>query len=483
MSGAAAKVEIVRLADLRPAPYNPRKITPEQFGKLKESLSALGCCVPVLVNRANNVIIAGHQRTKAMLALGWEKCPAFFVDGMNKGDEMLYNQFHNGVEKRSARLSTCAVDGPTEQFVQLSPSAFKMGDYNAVAAKQIGLLLHKYQNVLACVVCNGKVYLGAGYVAICRLLNYPVNTYIAPPELEGTIQHYFGLDYGTYNYDQLEKHTYIQGMAQPRRNPNATDKRANKSTLYEGMVLPYLHKTKARLSLLDFGCGEGAYCRMLAGRCKPADPLEFFPNNHAGRNCTRIFSAAGNAMIDRVAARVASGKRYDVVVCDKVLNSVDSMDAERSVVRCCNAFFSGADDGRIFISGRTVESALSFESLRKNKDHRDYLHFFDENYFTAKFRAGEWFYQHFHTHDGARACLEAEGLEIVNIVFCNDTWMAECRRARELTKAQMAEAVNFEFNLPLPQGKRYNRHGDVLAAFAKGGFYAGRERRTSGKRG
>lgn len=63
-------IEYVDINSIKPAPYNPRRITDEQFENLKGSIRSIGCVVPILINNENNVIIAGHQRTKAMKACG-----------------------------------------------------------------------------------------------------------------------------------------------------------------------------------------------------------------------------------------------------------------------------------------------------------------------------------------------------------------------------------------------------------------------------
>lgn len=60
----------VAIKDIQPAKYNPRRISDDKKEQLKESIRENGFCIPILVNKANNVIIAGHQRTKAATELG-----------------------------------------------------------------------------------------------------------------------------------------------------------------------------------------------------------------------------------------------------------------------------------------------------------------------------------------------------------------------------------------------------------------------------
>ena len=40
----------------------------------------------------------------------------------------------------------------------------------------------------------------------------------------------------------------------------------------------------------------------------------------------------------------------------------------------------------------------------------------------------------------------------------------ELKKVRELSKEEYAAAIDFEFNLPLPNGKTYNRHEDMKKA-------------------
>lgn len=57
------------IEELHGADYNPRIISDESFSKLKESLRTFGVCKPVIAN-SNGILIAGHQRTKAMKEIG-----------------------------------------------------------------------------------------------------------------------------------------------------------------------------------------------------------------------------------------------------------------------------------------------------------------------------------------------------------------------------------------------------------------------------
>lgn len=67
-------IEFVKmpLKDLVSPDYNPRRIDDKEFELLKKSIREYGYIRPILVNKKNNVIIAGNQRYKALVELNRE---------------------------------------------------------------------------------------------------------------------------------------------------------------------------------------------------------------------------------------------------------------------------------------------------------------------------------------------------------------------------------------------------------------------------
>ena len=57
----------ISIKDIKPAEYNPRMISDEDYGKLQKSINTFGLVDPIIINLKNNVIIGGHQRYKALL--------------------------------------------------------------------------------------------------------------------------------------------------------------------------------------------------------------------------------------------------------------------------------------------------------------------------------------------------------------------------------------------------------------------------------
>jgi len=76
------EVEDYPVADLAnmAAVYNPRKITAEEFEKLKKKLLKFGCVEVIVVNKQTQRIVGGHQRVQAAKSLGWKSLPVSWVD-------------------------------------------------------------------------------------------------------------------------------------------------------------------------------------------------------------------------------------------------------------------------------------------------------------------------------------------------------------------------------------------------------------------
>lgn len=77
------KIQTVRISELNPAPYNPRKWSDSAVEQLTDSIRKFGLVDPILVNSAvgrENVVIGGHFRLKVAKDLGYTEVPVVYVD-------------------------------------------------------------------------------------------------------------------------------------------------------------------------------------------------------------------------------------------------------------------------------------------------------------------------------------------------------------------------------------------------------------------
>lgn len=86
------EIETRRLADLKPADYNPRKkLEPgdPEYEKIARSIEEFGYCDPIIINR-DGTIIGGHQRASVLKSLGYTEADCIVVD-LSKQNEKALN--------------------------------------------------------------------------------------------------------------------------------------------------------------------------------------------------------------------------------------------------------------------------------------------------------------------------------------------------------------------------------------------------------
>lgn len=82
------KIEQVDINKLKPAEYNPRIITDEEFKGLVNSIKIFGFIDPIIVNK-DYTIIGGHQRYQVALKLGIKEVPCNILDLDKKQEKKL----------------------------------------------------------------------------------------------------------------------------------------------------------------------------------------------------------------------------------------------------------------------------------------------------------------------------------------------------------------------------------------------------------
>jgi ParB family chromosome partitioning protein len=457
------------IAKLKPAAYNPRRISAEEFAKLRESVRALGVVKPVIVSEGT--IIAGHQRTKAMTAEGLETTPAHVLGPVSVTEEIRFNQIHNGSDLDESDELGVRVPPLSTGWHVLKPSQVTVANpiaRGAIRRKEMLRLLAKHGPWGGAVaVTSGRVVSSGDYAACCVQLGMPVHLRVIPAALEETARAYLSACYGVYSYDHLPRTTWAQALAQMNRL-NGGGLRELRSRTYEHAVLPHVTK---RERILDFGAGKLAYVKRLTAAGYAIRGLEFYLQRDG-----KIAHGEVQRHIDRVLDDLRTAGPYDVVVCDSVLNSVDSTQAEEAVMLTLSALCRVG--GKVIFSGRSLESELVRLNSRNcvEKTHtRRQINFLDGERISAIFSRGVWRYQKFHALEHIKELAErfigqrhevrdSDGATVTRGPIRTSGWSVVAINERPRPAAEIEAGLRFEFNLPLPGGKRYGREDDIVAA-------------------
>ena len=131
-----AKTRKMKLADLRPADYNPRTISDKAFDGLGKSMNRFGLLMPIVWNEKTGNIVGGHQRYKHLVDSGETETDVVVVD-LDDNDEVSLNIVLNSKEVRG--------DYSEDVVTQLRLAEVRMGD----AFKDVGLstLLEQMQKL------------------------------------------------------------------------------------------------------------------------------------------------------------------------------------------------------------------------------------------------------------------------------------------------------------------------------------------------
>jgi DNA modification methylase len=95
------QLSFLAIADLSPAPHNPRKHSRAQIRAIARSMDAFGFNAPVLIDR-NRQIVAGHGRYEAAKFLGLTQIPVIFLDHLTETQAKAYMLADNKLSDRSA---------------------------------------------------------------------------------------------------------------------------------------------------------------------------------------------------------------------------------------------------------------------------------------------------------------------------------------------------------------------------------------------
>lgn len=133
---AAIRQERRKIADLKPAEYNPRKrLRPgdEEYERLKRSIETFGYVDPIIVN-ADGTVIGGHQRLFVLQELGFSEADVAVVD-LSKPDEKALNVALNKIsgEWDDEKLAALFVDLDVEGY-DLTLTGFDEAEYDEIAS-------------------------------------------------------------------------------------------------------------------------------------------------------------------------------------------------------------------------------------------------------------------------------------------------------------------------------------------------------------
>ena len=458
------------IAELKPADYNPRRIQPDAFRQLRESLGTFGVVKPIILNK-DLTIVAGHQRLKALTANGAVTAPCVTLPHqVGRQDEIRFNLMHNSIETDAASGRVSGKLSLGYQIIDPSRLEMRRGEGGASAVKEISKLVSRYGSWGSLIVAqSGDIIANADYAYAAWILQVPVLIYVLDDEQVPGLVAALSKDYGEYYYEPLEVKGYNQSHAQLNRLRGRRDQNGNledrstdlASRIYTKLVIPHISKLNGKARLVDFGAGHGDHAKAL--RREGHSVFTYEP--HLRVHGRQAIDSAGIVRSIRLLGRdVARHGLYPIVVLDSVLNSVTSLKFEDAVLTSVNALLSS--DGVLFTNGRAVETPNRQKDAGIDTGSVRRIEFLDKDNFSATYRDGRWTLQHFHSLPDLMKLLR-EYFVSVEHVGSDNYHRVRVEGPRPLGEERYREALNTELNMEMPGGTFHNRHSEAVDAIVQ----------------
>lgn len=470
-----SKIVEIEISKLNPADYNPRYLSDDALKEIQQSIIELGIIKPIIVRAENYKILAGHQRSKASVSLGKTTIPSFMLSGVNSSDEVRFNQLHNFCEcEINERAPVIKIHSELKQgFNTIKNEDIEIidgGEKNQFVNELSRMIIRYGQFANAISDLKGNIFVSAVYAKAVKLMGLNLIVYAVPDELVKKVAYYFGREYGEFEYGHIQKKTYIQSLAQKyrlRKNKDGKKSKGSHSTLYERLVIPHITK---EMAVLDFGAGQRDYAKFLNEDGYNIYAIEFFLRK-PGKDAIWVDEIRKD--FRRIVNRLETQGQYDVVVCDSVLNSVNSLDDEKAVLICLSALCK--PNGIIFYSGIPLHFKKNTTDRKNSLDHRGTGLFVDKNGFTGNFRYGEWYFQKYHSlEDIQRLTLSYIGnYSVYDAGFpvgkklIKSSYQVKVVNEKPNSEELVEWALNYEFSLPLPGGKKWDLNEEIIKAYRK----------------
>ena len=454
--------EHVPINDIQGSEYNPRVITQEALITLQESLRRFGMVKPLIVNNANNVIVAGHQRKKAALSIGMIDLPCVWIRAPNAQDEIFFNMLHNSIETSQNTVKVEEFKIGSYCYCPSDKIRVENEPQNLLVCSEITRLLSRYGEWGSVVTDgNGRVLLNAEYAYCAKKMGYGVLVYSIPNEDVEEFLRYIDIEYGKYNFDNLGIKTYHQFKAQLRRR--STDgRRLNVSLLYEKYLIPNLQKTD---HIIDVGAGRMAYMKYV--KSMGYDIHAYEPS--------LMTRGANNLDMKGIIANILDAEKavnhrglFNWVILEFVINSIVDDEFEKAVLTLCNACTSA--DGALLTCTRNLEGVV------KSMNHKrllgglggDKLYCLDDKNYAVSVSNGVAFKQKFHTQESYVTLLE-QFYDDVQVLACDERRIyCICKRPKQLSQEHYEVYLEKELNIEYPGGFKHNKHkGFMNALLAK----------------
>lgn len=493
-------MQLVDIDSIKPSTYNPREADPERLKLVEYSLRKLGFVLPLYVCEQTGEILSGHQRHYVSKRIGLKQVPVEFVKPMTLEKRKAYNiVFNRGTNdlKRDETSKTIAeqlktYDLPTlientPDVVDFYPcmktvkvdgkeiAKVNMGAKNKYAYNMARTLSRIIDYMPVIITKDLKVINGIG-----RLFHHlekgatEIDCVIIPDEkakLAYAMLNLVSMDFNLHKKyeDDLRYNSFrrtltvrpglgrgfVTGAFGKKRSLDFKELKGNNLSTWVN---------KYGTSIVDFGAGRFTDTKILREAGLNVYPFEPYICKEHSNDIDREKSV--ETTIEFLKA-VERGERFDSIFISSVLNSVPFFEDRLHIITICSAL---CDENTLLTVWAMNKNANAFKANQNSyvaKTESNMNHFkldYEDNVLLGSFNDKPKV-QKFHTKKELIDLLK-NSFDDLTIGLYGDNYLVEARKPK-VNIERLRLALEFEFNLPYPDGKRMDLVSEAKSAFSK----------------
>lgn len=499
-----ATIRMIELDKIRASTYNPRKSDPKRLDILELSLRKLGFLSPIVADSGGE-IISGHQRSYVAKRMGVKKVPVLIIDRLTLDRRKCLNIVFNRATNDLKRSDTCKTvnehiskynieemakslpdltpDTPEfypcmnqimgDCFGLLKKNAAKVNDY---ATNMYGILYRRKIELPVIVDEDDNIVNGIGRVSFSAAKKIKTIKIVrisnAQAEFADLMLNYLSMDFDIQKrYADTLRHNSFMRSRNTRggglgcgfykglwKNLSCTDTMELTGQKYDEWV------SRFGTSVVDFGAGKLNNTRILreAGIQVSAFEPYFLAIGE------EISKQESRKIVLKFLEEISDGREFTSIFISSVFNSVPFMEDRKCIATICSALSSPNTICVCWTQGVNCGYNLGISTNMRSKKQAQSIAFnidYEPNVVLGDFRALPKV-QKYHS--------QKEIYDIFSAVYTDITRLDQIEgfvymeaRGPKLDVERLTKAIEFEFDLPYPDGSRMGLVKEAKEAFSK----------------
>ncbi|WP_394239895.1 ParB N-terminal domain-containing protein [Vibrio astriarenae] len=499
-------LRLVSLTKIKPSTYNPRKADPQRLDILELSIRKLGFLLPLFADKSGE-ILSGHQRHHVCERMGISQAPIKYTEPMSladrKGLNIAFNRGTNDLDMADtpvnmtealarANLQEAAAKLPDKKesdkdffrcLYSKSVSVDRLVDANRGRwvnyARNMARMLYG-KGVTMPLVCtpDDKVVNGIGRLQYAAEKKWPriEVVYISYEEADlcHAMLNLLSMDFDIHNrYEDLLRFNSFRRARRTRTELGqgfifavAPALRSRHFDIHDPKSARLWKKTHGT-AIVDFGAGhltETEILRSIGVNVTPFEPYRLGENSEINKEES---VAIARLFLDTI----SKGKRFTSIFISSVLNSVPFEEDRKKIVCLCAALcdekthlyaaassVTGSTSLRMVQGvGGLAERQTTYATFALDYEEGITIGDFQEKPKVQKYHTPSEFYDLFKHY-----------FKTVNVQDRNNNVRAVCKTLnRGAIMRDLRKAIEFEFDLPYPDGSRMGLVDEALRAYSK----------------